>query len=1352
MTEEPRESTPSPVPPAPRRRRRVLRALAWSAGGLAVVILLALAVLPGMVNTGKLHRYLIGLVEKEATAKLGVKVTLENFTLHLPSLRVDLYGLTVDGAAPYSKPPLLQVRHAEASVRIASIFHAKWYLGRVRVDEPVLWVIEGENGVSNLPSPKPGSGKTQISLFDLAIRHAEIMHGAIYYNDRPHELEADVRDLEMRAAYDVTTHAYNGTVRYRNGHLQYGEQRVTPHSLEASYSVMPTVFQLKKATLEIGPSKIQLSGEVNNFVNPTIRARYDAAIDMAQAMEWFANSAMAASGVVQTSGTMLYQQQDGVSFLDTVKIDGDATSSHLRLNSVKTRIGLRRLTAHYTLADGTVAVRDLRAMVLGGRVDARGSIAAIGGDSHTSIHAKLTGISLASVQQSLLRQEEGKFAMGGRMDATASVSWGKTLADLVTKVDATIHGSLSAEQSAAGNGATEIAGSDAAQKTIPVEGSIHATYTRNTQRLALSHSSIRLPQTELTMNGMLGNGAGVAVDLHAYDLSELVRVAEMFQSPASGSSLQQLAITGKASFSGTVTGMILSPRVMGNLSGSDLDLNGIRWNNLRGGVDVSSDAIGLHHAEILPASGGRVSLDAGVTLHHWAFDKQGPIAAIVDAKRVNVADFAKLMKSPMPVTGKVNARLRLHGTAMEPQGSGQITLADATVYQQPIEAARVDLSGSGDTVHGDLEVKLAGGNIEASASVQPAARTYTAELNARDLHLGQLRIVKERNLDLSGVAQVNAAGHGSFDSPEMHVTAQIPNMVIAKSAITGVKLDVKVANKAADATLAALIADAPVRAKGRIELTGDFPAHVSLDTQPIPLQPLLAVYSPDQAAMMTGETEIHGTLDGPLKQPELLEGYIAIPVLNATYNHNIKLAAVAPIGIDYGKGMILVRQAEIRGTDSEIRIQGGIPVTGHAPATLRATGTVNLELVRLFDPDIQGGGSLKFDIRPRIGNGNGSEIGGEIQIVNASLASSNLPVGLQNGNGVLTVTGNRIEVTSFTGNVGGGTLTAQGGISFRPKLGFDLGMTARNVRILYPQGVREDVGANLRFVGSTTQALLNGSVNITDASFTPAFDLASLVNQFSGGLAAPTTRGFAQNVDLNIAVRSTSNLSLVSRTISVGGSADLFVRGTAAHPAILGRVNLTSGNLIFNGNRFVLSGGTVQFVNPQETRPVVNLSLSTSIQQYDIDIRLNGPVERMRGEYTSNPALPRADIISLLAFGKTTEANATNPTPANQAAESLIASQVSSQVTSRISKIAGISQLSVNPVLAGGTTQGPPGAVITIRQQVTGNLYITFSTNVASTQNQTIEGEYKLSPRVSVSATRDPNGGFAVDTLIKNSW
>jgi translocation and assembly module TamB len=300
--------------------------------------------------------------------------------------------------------------------------------------------------------------------------------------------------------------------------------------------------------------------------------------------------------------------------------------------------------------------------------------------------------------------------------------------------------------------------------------------------------------------------------------------------------------------------------------------------------------------------------------------------------------------------------------------------------------------------------------------------------------------------------------------------------------------------------------------------------------------------------------------------------------------------------------------------------------------------------------------------------------------------------------------------------------------------------------------MRESIDANVRLTGTTSSAVLGGNVNLADLSFTNAFDLNSFMAQLNSSVETPPSQGFSNNIALNLAVQSSSSVNLVSRTLSVGGSANLQVRGTAAEPVILGRVNLTGGDIILNGDRFVLAGGTIQFVNPSMTLPVVNCTITTSIQQYNISLRFVGPVDQLHTQYTSDPSLPTADIIHLLAFGSTTEASNASTATANQEAESLVANEVSSQVTGRISQVAGISQLSVNPVLAGSNSQGPPGANITIQQRVTSNLFVTFSSNVTTTQGQTIQGQYQVSPRVAVSVTRDPNGGVALDTLVKKSW
>ena len=648
-------------------------------------------------------------------------------------------------------------------------------------------------------------------------------------------------------------------------------------------------------------------------------------------------------------------------------------------------------------------------------------------------------------------------------------------------------------------------------------------------------------------------------------------------------------------------------------------------------------------------------------------------------------------------------------------------------------------------------VQLPAGEVQSKVSVRPRQKSYNAQLTASGIRLDQLQALKAQNIDARGVVGIKANGAGTFDNPQLDATLQIPQIEIQNQKIADVNLQMNVANHLATANLTSSAVGTAIRANAKVHLTGDYPTDATLDTQAIPLQPIFAIYAPGQAADVTGQTEVHATLHGPLKNKKLLEAHLTIPTLKLAYGNNVQLAETSPIQVDYKDTVITLQRSGLKGTDTDLQFQGSMSTTSGAPMSLVLLGTVNLHLAQVFEPDIRSSGELKFNINSN-GATNNPDLGGQIEIVDANFASGDLPVGLQHGNGVLTLTKDRLNITKFQGTVGSGTVTAQGGIAYRPGVQFDLGLAANGVRVLYPQGVRENVNANLRLAGSTDNAVLGGQVKLADLSFTPAFDLNSFIDQFSGGVSPPPTPGLAQNIQLNLGVSSENNINLVSRTLSVNGSANLRVRGTAAQPVILGRVNLTGGDIILNGDRFVLNGGTIEFVNPSETQPVVNLSLNTNIQQYDISMRFNGPIDQLRTNYSSDPSLPAADIINLLAFGSTTEASAMNATPANQAAESLVASQVSSQVTSRVSKVAGISQLSINPVLAGGTSQGPPGANITIQQRVTGNLFVTFSSNVASTQNQTIQGQYQISPRVAVSATRDQNGGFGFDTLIKKTW
>jgi translocation and assembly module TamB len=717
---------------------------------------------------------------------------------------------------------------------------------------------------------------------------------------------------------------------------------------------------------------------------------------------------------------------------------------------------------------------------------------------------------------------------------------------------------------------------------------------------------------------------------------------------------------------------------------------------------------------------------------------------------LSVAELVGFSGQKVDVTGTLNAQLKLHGNELNPVGNGTVSLDKLVAYGQPVQTAKITFNGTGDEAHADVAVATTAGGIETKVSVRPKDRTYTVQLSSAGIHLDQLQALKARNVNATGVVALNASGQGSFDNPQLTAGVQVPQLVIQNQTITGINLQVNLADHVAHATLASSAVNTSIQGKATVNLSGDYLADASIDTQAIPLEPLLAVYAPEEAAGISGETEVHATLHGPLKNKNLLEAHVTIPVLKLDYNKSVQLAAGAPIRIDYKDGVVNLQRASIKGTDTDLQFQGSIPTSGKGAMSLLLQGTVDLQLAQLFDPDVRTGGQLKFNINSN--GSSGSDFGGQVQIVDASYSSGDLPVGLQHGNGTLTLSKNRLNISSFQGRVGGGKLTAQGGVTLQPKIRFEVGVSADGLRMLYPQGLRESINADLRLTGSPDTALLSGSIDLSDLSFTSAFDLNGFIGQFSGGVSSPPSQGFAQNLGLNLAVRSSNDVSLISRTLSIGGTANLQVRGTAAQPVILGRVNLSNGDIILNGDRFLLEGGTVEFVNPSETEPVLNVSLKTTIQQYDVYLRFNGPVDQLRTNYSSDPALPSADIINLLAFGQTTEASANQPSASTtQTGEGLIASQVSSQVTNRVSKIAGISQLSINPVLANGNSQGT-GANITIQQRVTGNLFVTFTSNVGTTQTQTIQGQYQLSPRVALSATRDPNGGFAFDALIKKTW
>jgi translocation and assembly module TamB len=180
--------------------------------------------------------------------------------------------------------------------------------------------------------------------------------------------------------------------------------------------------------------------------------------------------------------------------------------------------------------------------------------------------------------------------------------------------------------------------------------------------------------------------------------------------------------------------------------------------------------------------------------------------------------------------------------------------------------------------------------------------------------------------------------------------------------------------------------------------------------------------------------------------------------------------------------------------------------------------------------------------------------------------------------------------------------------------------------------------------------------------------------------------------------------------------------------------------------RYQLQRGIINFTNPNEIEPVVNLSITTTVEQYNLTLNIMGPIDKLQISYSSDPPLAPVDIINLLARGQTTEQASTT----NFGADSILASGVASQLGSGVQKFAGISSLQIDPLIGGNNVN--PSARIALQQRVTKNFVFTFSTDVTQPQGQIVQGDYQISKRWAVSAERDEFGGFTAEGRFQTTF
>jgi translocation and assembly module TamB len=866
---------------------------------------------------------------------------------------------------------------------------------------------------------------------------------------------------------------------------------------------------------------------------------------------------------------------------------------------------------------------------------------------------------------------------------------------------------------------------------VPVEGAIHATYDGARESVTLRQTSLRIPSATVTAQGEVSDRSNLQIQLLASDLQQLAALAASF-----GSNSVVPAISGSATVSAVVHGSMKRPMIAGQLMARNLRVEGSEWRSVNLDLHADPSQLSIQNGSLVNAHRGQASFSANVALRNWAYQPANAITATLNAQQLRVTELMQLANQHYPVSGELSAKLTVSGSQLNPEGSGSVQIANARAYGEPIHTLAMQFSASKGSITSTVNLDVPAGAINASLTYAPKTQAYKVRLDAPSLVLQKLESLKARNLSITGVVSASASGEGTIDDPQLAALVQLPQLQVGQNEISGVKAEVRVAQHAADVDLNSLIAKASVQAHGHVALGGDYDTDASINTGTVPLDVLMATYAGGVPQGFAGQAELHVTLHGPLKKQSQMEAHLSIPVLKASYQ-SLEIGITKPIQADYVNSVITLQPVEIRGTDTVLNVQGTMPVSGNASAKLTATGSVDARILQILDPDLKSSGTVALDVRAS-GSAANPAIQGQVQLKDIAMSTSAAPVGVEKLNGTLDLLNDRLQISKFAGQVGGGQLSMGGSITYRPGLQFNLALQGSSVRLRYPAGLRSMLDANLTLNGTMQASSLNGRVLIDSLSFTPEFDLTKFGDQFSTGASAPAPPGFADTVKLAIGVQSQESLNATSSQVSIAGRVAVQVGGTAANPVITGRTNLTSGELFYRNVRYQLQNGVITFDDPNETHPVMNVSATTTVEQYNLTLSMRGPLDKLTTSYSADPPLATADIISLIARGKTTQEAAAS----SQSTDSMIASEALGQVSGGVQKLAGISSLQIDPTV--GNNQNL-SAVVAIQQRVTKNLLVTFSTDVSQPGSEMVQGEYQINKRWSVSMARDQLGGVSVD-------
>jgi len=752
--------------------------------------------------------------------------------------------------------------------------------------------------------------------------------------------------------------------------------------------------------------------------------------------------------------------------------------------------------------------------------------------------------------------------------------------------------------------------------------------------------------------------------------------------------------TGSIAANGSWSGRLDRPRVSARLTGEELFANGLHFESLAGDVEVADDELLVRDVRLSQRNGqlrvdGRYNIrervlsttvegrGLRVTLRRlWPPASDAP--PVADADLENVSVDMRLERSVLQPSGEVSLtadavrlsgrdagavvarahaaqgqiRLALRAPRFGAEASGHVTLesprpwtADVTLNGADVAQALTLLGVNPETLAASTAALSASGRVSGNLDTRSLS-TATMEVRALD---GQVRgqpllLVQPAGLSLDGrrlalePAQLTLGGLSVRAAGSWGLTRDTPGEGIALNIDGRVEDVLKYLPPASRERLRAkgpLRVDLSIRGGADLaSISGDAFAHFTYLEDKAPER---ARSRPPRARTFSGEVRLALNLSATAFELSAVDGTIVATTL-AISAGQFPIAQQAPTRMRVEKGQIHIEQLDWKLPSGALAASGTIGLRPPNHSEIRVSGATSLGLVDLFLP-AGGAGRAAFDIRIA-GPIDSPQYEGTIELTDANLILPEERVSLAGWTGRLDVTGDSIAASALRGQVNGGDVSLNGTVTRRGTAqAAPLTISARNVFLEIPRGLRSELNADLTWRSQSGAAALSGTATITaDPYREPATAMVRIISTLTRA-SSDTRRALPEwlgATTLDVTLQSNGPLTLENSVGNVDMVPDLRLTGTMSDAGLAGSILIVDdGRIRVSGRSYRLRESAIEFTPEQGLVPRLNVFGETRIGDYDVTLRLSGPADAIETSLSSNPPLSDRDLQSLVVTGQT---------------------------------------------------------------------------------------------------------------------